>query len=165
PGTAAGQQALQRPSPRGAQDVACAVVEAAEVAGPCGCRRTRGNRRAHNIFADRMREGTRRRRRGARRLGVRWIGELGEEDLDPHLLMWDMRRTIPVDTWPRSRTTLAFHLDGVAPKASRWWIVVADGEADVCDFDPGYEVAGTVETSLRTLTRIWRGDVGWQHAL
>ena len=31
--------------------------------------------------------------------GVRWIGELGEEDLDPHLLMWDMRRTIPVDTW------------------------------------------------------------------
>jgi HxlR-like helix-turn-helix protein len=93
--------------------------------------------------------------------GVRWIGELGEEDLDPHLLMWDMRRTIPVDAWPRSRTTLAFHLDGVAPKASRWWLVVAD----VCDFDPGYEVAGTVETSLRTLTRIWRGDVGWQHAL
>ena len=36
--------------------------------------------------------------------GVRWIGELGEEDLDPHLLMWDMRRTIPVDAWPRSRT-------------------------------------------------------------
>jgi len=97
--------------------------------------------------------------------GVRWIGELGEEDLDPHLLMWDMRRTIPVDAWPRSRTTLAFHLDGVAPKASRWWMVVANGEADVCDFDPGYEVTGTVETSLRTLTRIWRGDVSWQHAL
>lgn len=33
--------------------------------------------------------------------GVRWIGELGEEDLDPHLLMWDMRRTIPIDAWPR----------------------------------------------------------------
>ena len=85
--------------------------------------------------------------------GVRWIGELGEEDLDPHLLMWDMRRTIPIDTWPRSRTTLAFRLDGVAPKASRWWLVVANGEADVCDFDPGHEVAGTIETSLRTLTR------------
>jgi DNA-binding HxlR family transcriptional regulator len=96
--------------------------------------------------------------------GVRWIGELGEEDLDPHLLMWDMRRTIPIDAWPRARTTLAFHLDGVAPKASRWWLVVASGEADVCDFDPGCEVAGTVETSLRTLTRIWRGDVDWAHA-
>jgi DNA-binding HxlR family transcriptional regulator len=97
--------------------------------------------------------------------GVRWIGELGEEDLDPHLLMWDMRRTIPIETWPRSRTTLAFHLDGVAPKASRWWLVVDTGEADVCDFDPGYEVAGTIETSLRTLTRIWRGDIGWSQAL
>jgi DNA-binding HxlR family transcriptional regulator len=97
--------------------------------------------------------------------GVRWIGELGEQDLDPHLLMWDIRRTIPIETWPRTRTTLAFNFDGVASKASRWWLVVANGEADVCDFDPGYEVSGTVETSLRTLTRIWRGDVSWQHAL
>jgi len=97
--------------------------------------------------------------------GTRWIGDLGEADLDPHLLMWDIHRTIPIDSWPRSRTTVAFHLDGVAPKASRWWLVVADGEVDVCDFDPGYDVAGTVQTSLRTLTRIWRGDVGWSHAL
>ncbi|MGV0814092.1 helix-turn-helix domain-containing protein [Mycolicibacterium boenickei] len=97
--------------------------------------------------------------------GVRWIGELGEEDLDPHLLMWDMRRTIPIADWPRSRTTVAFVLDGVAPKASRWWLVVSDGQADVCDFDPGYEVAGTVQTSLRTLTEIWRGDVGWARAV
>ncbi len=99
------------------------------------------------------------------RWGTRWIGELGEEDLDPHLLMWDMQRKIPVDSWPRARTTLAFQLDGVASKASRWWLVVADGGADVCDVDPGYDVAGTVETSLRTLTRIWRGDAGWSSAL
>jgi DNA-binding HxlR family transcriptional regulator len=99
------------------------------------------------------------------RWGVRWIGELGEEDLDPHLLLWDMQRTIPVDAWPRSRTTVAFQLDGVTSKASRWWLVVADGHVDVCDFDPGYDVAGTVSSSLRTLTRIWRGDVGWSHAL
>jgi DNA-binding HxlR family transcriptional regulator len=97
--------------------------------------------------------------------GVRWIGELGEEDLDPHLLMWDIRRTVPIERWPRSRTTLAFHLDGVAPKASRWWLVVADGEADICDVDPGYDVGGAIETSLRTLIRIWRGDLGWSHAL
>jgi DNA-binding HxlR family transcriptional regulator len=99
------------------------------------------------------------------RWGVRWIGELGEEDLDPHLLMWDMQRTIPIDAWPRTRTTVAFQLDGVTSKVSRWWLVVADGSADVCDFDPGYDVAGTVSTSLRTLTRIWRGDVGWAPAL
>ncbi|BBY79378.1 helix-turn-helix transcriptional regulator [Mycolicibacterium pulveris] len=97
--------------------------------------------------------------------GVRWIGELGEEDLDPHLLMWDIRRTVSIAEWPREPTTLAFRLTGVAPKAARWWLVVADGRADVCDFDPGYDVAGTVETSLRTLTRIWRGDVSWRQAM
>ncbi|MGW4095266.1 MULTISPECIES: winged helix-turn-helix transcriptional regulator [unclassified Mycobacterium] len=97
--------------------------------------------------------------------GVRWIGELGEQDLDPHLLMWDMRRTIPIGDWPRSRTTIAFVLDGVAPKSSRWWLTVSDGQADVCDFDPGYEVAGTVQTHLRTLIEIWRGDAGWARAV
>ncbi|WP_123024001.1 winged helix-turn-helix transcriptional regulator [Mycolicibacterium stellerae] len=96
---------------------------------------------------------------------VRWIGELGDGDLDPHLLMWDIRRTIAIEAWPRSRTTLAFHLDGVAPKASRWWLVVSEGQADVCDFDPGFEVAGSIQTSLRILTRIWRGDLSWQRAL
>lgn len=97
--------------------------------------------------------------------GVRWIGELGEQDLDPHLLMWDMRRTVPIADWPRSRTTIAFVLDGVAPKASRWWLTVSDGQADVCDFDPGYDVAGTVQTTLRTLIEIWRGDAGWARAV
>ena len=97
--------------------------------------------------------------------GVRWIGDLGDEDLDPHLLMWDMRRTIPIADWPRTRTTIAFVLDGVAPKASRWWLTVSDGQADVCDFDPGYDVAGTVQTNLRTLIEIWRGDAGWARAV
>jgi DNA-binding HxlR family transcriptional regulator len=82
------------------------------------------------------------------RWGTRWVGELGQEDLDPHLLMWDIHRTVPIDEWPRSRTTVAFQLDGVAAKASRWWLVVADGNADVCDFDPGYAVTGTVATSF-----------------
>lgn len=97
--------------------------------------------------------------------GVRWVGELGEEDLDPHLLMWDIRRTVPIDEWPRARTVLEFRLSDVAPKASRWWLVVTDGNADVCDVDPGYEVTATVQTSLRTLTRLWRGDTTWSQEL
>ena len=97
--------------------------------------------------------------------GVRWIGELGETDLDPHLLMWDIRRTVPINEWPRGRTVVAFRLSGAAPKASSWWLVVADGKADVCDFDPGYDVAATVSTNLRTLTEIWRGDVSWSRSL
>lgn len=97
--------------------------------------------------------------------GARWVGTLGEEDLDPHLLMWDIRRTVTVDAWPRSRTVLEFRLDGVAPRVSRWWLMVSDDQVDLCDFDPGYEVTAVVETALLTLTRIWRGDTSWERAL
>jgi DNA-binding HxlR family transcriptional regulator len=97
--------------------------------------------------------------------GVRWTGELGDKDLDPHLLMWDIRRSVPVEEWPRRRTVVAFRLSGVAPKVSSWWLVVAEGQADVCDFDPGYDVAATISTTLRTLTQIWRGDVSWSRSL
>jgi DNA-binding HxlR family transcriptional regulator len=97
--------------------------------------------------------------------GVRWIGELGQEDLDPHLLMWDIRRKVPIDAWPRSRTVLAVRFDDVAAKVASWWFVVTGGSVDLCDVDPGYEVAGTVATSLRTLTAVWRGDMSWPNAL
>jgi DNA-binding HxlR family transcriptional regulator len=97
--------------------------------------------------------------------GVRWIGELGEEDLDPHLLFWDMRRKVPVHGWPERRTVVAFTLDDVDPKVARWWLVGTDGQVDVCDYDPGFDVTATVHGSIRTLTRIWRGDQSWQQAL
>ncbi|WP_067434775.1 winged helix-turn-helix transcriptional regulator [Nocardioides jensenii] len=97
--------------------------------------------------------------------GVRWIGELGTEDLDPHLLLWDIRRTVPVDEWPRSRTVLAFAFDDVPQKVAHWWLVVAGSEPDVCDYDPGFEVTATIRTGLRTMTEIWRGDRSWVDAL
>lgn len=97
--------------------------------------------------------------------GVRWIGELGEEDLDPHLLLWDMRRKIPVAEWPRRRTVVELTFEDVPLKASRWWLVTEAGEVDVCDADPGHGTDAAVRTSLRTLTRIWRGDLSWPAAV
>ena len=97
--------------------------------------------------------------------GLRWIGDLGEEDLDPHLLMWDIRRTIPVEAWPRARTVVAFSFDDVPRKDAAWWVVVAGGEVDICDYDPGYDVAVEVRCSLEALTRIWRGELSWPGAV
>ncbi|GAC85026.1 putative HxlR family transcriptional regulator [Gordonia paraffinivorans NBRC 108238] len=97
--------------------------------------------------------------------GIRWIGELGDAGLDPHLLLWDMRRTIPVERWPRRRTMVQFVFSDVVGKARSWWLVVSGDEAQVCDFDPGYELDATVTTDLRTLTEIWRGDTDWRIAL
>jgi DNA-binding HxlR family transcriptional regulator len=97
--------------------------------------------------------------------GTRWIGELGEEDLDPHLLFWDVQRTLPVGEWPRRRTVVEFRLTDVEPRVSRWWLVVSEDGADVCDFDPGYEVDALVQGGLRALTEVWRGDRTWADAV
>jgi DNA-binding HxlR family transcriptional regulator len=97
--------------------------------------------------------------------GTRWIGDLGDKDLDPHLLMWDIKRNVPVDEWPRGRTVVGILFNDVPARVAAWWLVTTAGEVDVCDFDPGFEKAASVHTSLRTLTEIWRGDRSWEHAI
>jgi DNA-binding HxlR family transcriptional regulator len=97
--------------------------------------------------------------------GTRWIGEIGDEDLDPKLLLWDMHRNIDHDAVPDGRTVVQF-LFPEAPVHSRdWWLVITPEDADVCDADPGYPVAVTMTTSLRRMVEVWRGDLSWPDAL
>lgn len=93
--------------------------------------------------------------------GVRWIGELGDADLDPKLLLWDMHRNIDVVTVPAVRTVIALTFPDARPGQRRWWLVIANGTADVCDHDPGYDVTVEVTCSLRSMVRFWRGDIEW----
>ncbi|TFV92081.1 transcriptional regulator [Blastococcus sp. CT_GayMR20] len=99
------------------------------------------------------------------RWGMRWISELGDEDLDPHLLLWDMHRGIDMEAVPDGRTVIGFVFPEMPSTCRRWWIVITADGVDACDFDPGHPVRVTVETSLRTMTRIWRGDLPWSAAL
>jgi DNA-binding HxlR family transcriptional regulator len=99
------------------------------------------------------------------RWGIRWVPELGDEDLDPHLLLWDMHRNVDLEAVPDGRTVIAFDLSGVPPSARWWWLVISDSGVDICDDDPGHPVRVTVRAPLRTLTLIWRGDLSWSAAL
>ncbi|WP_446664921.1 winged helix-turn-helix transcriptional regulator [Flexivirga sp. B27] len=97
--------------------------------------------------------------------GLRWVTDLGEQDLDPQLLMWDIKRTLPVDRWPDEPTCVAVVFTDLMPQRSRWWVVVAHGVPDCCDFDPGVESCATISVPLPLLTAIWRGERGWHEAL
>ena len=97
--------------------------------------------------------------------GVRWIGELGDEDLDPKLLLWDMHRNVDREALPDGRTVVQFRFSDVPAGPRDWWLVLTSQEADVCDADPGFEVAVTVDASLRRMVQIWRGDLRWSDAL
>ncbi|HEX6195535.1 MAG TPA: helix-turn-helix domain-containing protein [Jiangellaceae bacterium] len=97
--------------------------------------------------------------------GVRWIPELGDEDLDPHLLMWDIHRNIDLEALPPGRSTLHFRFRGAPEHARQWWLVMSAAGVDVCDVDPGFPIVATVDAELRCLTRVWRGDIGWREAV
>ena len=97
--------------------------------------------------------------------GVRWMGELGDEDLDPKLLLWDMHRNIDHGAVPAGSTVVQFTFPDVPAKTRHWWLVITPEQADVCDADPGYPVAVTVTASLRRMVLLWRGDLGWPEAL
>ena len=96
--------------------------------------------------------------------GTRWIPDLADPDLDPKLLLWDMHRNVDHERVPARRTVLAFEFDDVEVDLARWWLVISSGDVDVCDDDPGDEPVASVQTSLRTLTEVWRGDKAWSAA-
>jgi len=97
--------------------------------------------------------------------GMRWIGRVGDEDLDPKLLMWDLHRHVDPATVPPGRTVVSFRFVDVPATIRDWWLVITVDEVDVCDFDPGYDVAVSVTGPLRRMVEIWRGDLGWSAAI
>lgn len=97
--------------------------------------------------------------------GIRWTGELGDADLDPKLLMWDLHRNVDRALVPPGTTVVQFDFPDIGPRHRRWWIVLTPDEVDVCDHDPGHEVAAIVTGGLRDLVAIWRGDRTWAESL
>jgi hypothetical protein len=68
-----------------------------------------------------------------------------------------MRRWIDVRAFPPGRTTVQFLYPDVHEKRCSYWLVIEDGEADLCLIDPGHEVDLHVRSPLRTMTAIWMG--------
>ena len=90
--------------------------------------------------------------------GQSWIdAEASLRNLDPTLLMWDMRRSLDVTPMPAGRRTIQFLYPEISPSKRNWWLVVNAGMVDLCRVDPGFPVDLVVRTSLRTMTKIWMG--------
>ncbi len=79
--------------------------------------------------------------------------------------MWDIHRTMNAEYFTGTRTVLLFEFSDFAAKYKRWWLVIDDGDVDVCMKDPGQEVDLLVVTSVRTLTAVWMGDMGLGQAI
>jgi DNA-binding HxlR family transcriptional regulator len=88
--------------------------------------------------------------------GARYaFGDPRPEELDAETLMW----------WMHGR----FDTDGLAKRAvvqveiadhrRTFWLVLEPGDASVCYTDPGFDVDAVLRSDLRTLYRMWNGEI------
>lgn len=91
--------------------------------------------------------------------GQRWVEtRLTLKNLDPALLMWDMRRNFNPSPLPDRKVVIQFLYPEQRPGKRNWWLVIEpDGAVDLCWTDPGFDVDLYASTDLRTMTGIWLG--------
>jgi DNA-binding HxlR family transcriptional regulator len=89
-----------------------------------------------------------------------------EENLDPDLLMWNIRRRVTSEGIPAGdRFVVAFHFLGVPSQRSRFWLLFWNGEIEICVRDPGYDVGLAVTAHIRTLIQVWLGHLPLELAI
>ena len=91
--------------------------------------------------------------------GQRWVDtELSLDNLDPSLLMWDMRRNLNTDPLPKRRSVIEFNYTDLPASQKHWWLIVEPEEGvDLCSVDPGFDVDLFVTTTLKPMTSVWMG--------
>jgi DNA-binding HxlR family transcriptional regulator len=90
--------------------------------------------------------------------GQRWVeSSVSLKNLDPSLLMWDMRRNLTPEPLPPRRCTVKFTYPELHSARKSWWLVVNGGSVDLCEVDPGYDVDLYVTSSLYSMTAVWMG--------
>lgn len=94
--------------------------------------------------------------------GQRWVeSSVSLKNLDPSLLMWDMRRWLDPRPLPARRCTINFVFPEVSSAKRSWWLVIDGGHdgghVDLCATNPGFDIDLYVRGSLRSMTAIWMG--------
>jgi len=98
----------------------------------------------------------------------RWLRHdlIDTANLDPNLLMWDIRRNVADHAPKRNRRLVVqFELSGVPISRRRYWLVFERGLVDLCYRNPGFDVDLFVEVNLRVLTQIWLGHIPLKNAI
>ncbi len=96
--------------------------------------------------------------------GMDWArSNLTEKDYDIELLMIYLERSVIPDNLP-GETVISFKFVDIE-RNSKWWIVVKDGEKDLCNKDPGKDIDVYFTTDVKTMADIWMGDNSYKKAL
>ncbi len=96
--------------------------------------------------------------------GQRWVNLTIEPDeIDPGLLMWDMRRRINCELLPQRRVVVQFDFRGA--RTETWWLLLDRQDVSICLQEPGFDLDLFVTADTLALHRIWVGRLTFASAL
>ena len=91
--------------------------------------------------------------------GMRWArSQLNDDELDVEFLMREMQRRVQTHYLPEGEIVICFSFPEL-DRHQNWWLVVNEGEVDLCTEDPGKEVDLYLTSRVRTMVNIWEGDL------
>jgi hypothetical protein len=98
--------------------------------------------------------------------GQRWVrSDYGPDELDPGLLMWDVRRFLQPGGICDGRVVVQFVFPAIPARRRFYWVVDDGREVDLCLKDPGMSVDVQIDADLRALTQVWMGDARFEEAM
>ena len=97
--------------------------------------------------------------------GMRWArGQLTDDELDVEFLMREQQRRLQTEHLPDGETVICLIFDELV-KHKTWWLLVNSDVVDLCTNDPGKDVDLYISSSVRTIVKIWEGDLDMRIAI
>lgn len=85
--------------------------------------------------------------------------EISEEEADPALLMWDVRRSVQLDRLPQEQLVTFFRYRDAEEGKRAWWLVARPDNADLCFTDPGFAIDLQVDAEAQAMAEVWIGQL------
>ena len=90
--------------------------------------------------------------------GHRWAkNKITNDDLDAGFLLWDMRRRLNAEYFADERVVINVEFTDQEKHDRFWWMVIENGEIDLCFEDTGHDPDIIITTTLSVMTQIWLG--------
>jgi DNA-binding HxlR family transcriptional regulator len=97
--------------------------------------------------------------------GMRWARtQLSDSDYDVGMLMLYLQRSVRPEKLPGDATSIRFHFEDLDDTPD-WWLLVRNGEIEVCNVDPCVDIDVYLTTTVRKMTEVWMGDRSYLSAL
>lgn len=96
---------------------------------------------------------------------LNWVRQnLSEADFDLDFLLFYLERSVDPAQLPGDSAVIKFRFCDLGENRD-WWLLVDDGEVDICTTCPGRDIDVYFTATMRTMHDVWMGDRSYRDAI